>query len=48
MFAHAFWNETEAKAKARMEQQIKFLSNVGLLGGLILVTEVGNKEVKES
>lgn len=43
---HAFWKETDEKA--RMMHQIHFLKNVGLLGGLILVSEVGNKEVKES
>lgn len=32
---HAFWKETDAKA--RTAQRIQFLKNLGLIGGLLLV-----------
>lgn len=32
--AHAFWNEQDPKVRA--EQQVQFLKNLGLLGGLLL------------
>lgn len=40
---HAFWNEKDKQARA--QQQVHFLNNLGILGGLLLsATDTGGRE----
>ncbi|MDB5078440.1 MAG: hypothetical protein JWP00_364 [Chloroflexi bacterium] len=41
---HAFWNETDPKA--RTTQQVQFFKNLGLLGGLLMVLTDKKKKRK--